>query len=194
MLLKALTKAGTGSMTYTKKKDAGSSTHDVTVDGESLSVDDSDFELLFKQLSNLKQTKDPSKDPRMSLQEDIIFIQDLVIVILAAAFGGLSAIHFRQPPLIGFIVGGMIVGPGGMGIVTELVEMETLASLGIAFLLFSLGLEFSMTELQSVRRVAVFGGLVSMVGIVGLTAFVVFGLNLVKSCVDYNGCQGRKHL
>mmetsp|Transcript_13210 Transcript_13210/g.26811 ORF Transcript_13210/g.26811 Transcript_13210/m.26811 type:complete len:493 (-) Transcript_13210:29-1507(-) len=181
MLLKALTKSGTSPMSYSKKKEGGSPLHDVTVDGESLYVDEHDFELLFKQLSNLKLPKDPSKDPRMSLQEDIVFIQDLVIVIMAAAAGGIAASHFHQPPLIGFIIGGMVVGPGGLGAVTELVEMETLASLGIAFLLFSLGLEFSVSELQSVRRVALFGGLLSMIGIVAISAFVVYSVNLVNS-------------
>lgn len=56
--------------------------HDISIDGETLSVRDSEFDLLFKQLSNLKHTKDPSKDPRMTLQEDIVFIKDLVLVFL----------------------------------------------------------------------------------------------------------------
>jgi Kef-type K+ transport system membrane component KefB len=155
--------------------------HDVSIDGETLSVGDGDFDLLFKQLSNLKQTKDPSKDPRMTLQEDIVFVKDLVIVFTAATIGGVIATHFSQPPLIGFLLGGMTVGPGGLGIVTELVEVETLASLGIAFLLFSLGIEFSITELQSVRRVVVVGGIMSMFSIVIGTGALSLMLSLVKS-------------
>lgn len=164
-----------------KQTDRPVGTHDVTIDGETLSVGAGEFDLLFKQLSNLKQTKDPSKDPRMTLQEDIIFVKDLVIVFLAATIAGVIATHFRQPPLIGFLLGGMVVGPGGFGIVTELVEVETLASLGIAFLLFSLGIEFSITELQGVRRVVVVGGITSMVGIVFGTGTLSFTLSLVKS-------------
>lgn len=164
-----------------KTSDRAANTHDITIDGETLSVGQGEFDLLFKQLSNLKQTKDPSKDPRMTLQEDIIFIKDLVIVFLAATIGGVIATNFRQPPLIGFLLGGMTVGPGGFGIVTELVEVETLASLGIAFLLFCLGIEFSITELQSVRRVVVAGGISSMLGIVLGTGGLSFILSLVKS-------------
>lgn len=155
--------------------------HDITIDGETLSVGDGDFDLLFKQLSNLKQTKDPSKDPRMTLQEDIVFIKDLVIVFFAATIGGVVATHFGQPALIGFLLGGMTVGPGGLGAVTELVEVETLASLGIAFLLFCLGIEFSLSELQGVRRVVVFGGFVSMLTIVLGTGLLSLTLNLVKT-------------
>lgn len=161
------------------KREAG--LHDISIDGETLSVGDGDFDLLFKQLSNLKQTKDPSKDPRMTLQEDIVFVKDLVIVFFAATIGGVLAINLGQPALIGFLLGGMTVGPGGLGIVTELVEVETLASLGIAFLLFSLGIEFSITELQGVRRVVVVGGVVSMFAIVVGTGLLSVMLSLVKT-------------
>lgn len=155
--------------------------HDISIDGETLNVGDSDFDMLFKQLSNLKQTKDPSKDPRMTLQEDIIFVKDLVIVFFAATIGGVIARQFCQPALIGFLIGGMIVGPGGMGIVTELVEVETLASVGIAFLLFSLGIEFSISELQSVRKVVVAGGILSMFAIVVATGVLSLAFALVKT-------------
>lgn len=179
-LLKQLTrKKKEDDATRTVDRPAG--THDISIDGETLSVGAGEFDLLFKQLSNLKQTKDPSKDPRMTLQEDIIFVKDLVIVFLAATIGGVIATNFRQPPLIGFLLGGMVVGPGGFCVVTELVEVETLASLGIAFLLFSLGIEFSITELQGVRRVVVVGGIASTFGVVFGTGFLSLMLSLVKS-------------
>lgn len=179
-LLKLLTK---------KKKDEPASlhserpvgTHDISIDGETISVGQGEFDILFKQLSNLKQTKDPSKDPRMTLQEDIIFVKDLVIVFLAATIGGVIATNFRQPPLIGFLLGGMVVGPGGFGVVTELVEVETLASLGISFLLFSLGIEFSLSELHGVRRVVLIGGLSSTCGVVVVTAALSLLMSLVAS-------------
>lgn len=155
--------------------------HDITIDGETLSVGEGEFDLLFKQLSNLKHTKDPSKDPRMTLQEDIIFVKDLVLVFLAATIGGVFATHLRQPALIGFLLGGMVIGPGGLGVVTELVEIETLASLGIAFLLFSLGIEFSVSELQGVRKVVVVGGISSMFGVVLGTGLLSRLLGLVHS-------------
>lgn len=161
--------------------DRPTGTHDISIDGETFSVGAGEFDMLFKQLSNLKQTKDPSKDPRMTLQEDIIFVKDLVLVFLAATMGGVIATNFRQPPLIGFLLGGMVIGPGGLGVVTELVEVETLASLGIAFLLFSLGIEFSISELQGVKKVVVVGGVTSTVGVVIGTGFFSFVLTLVKS-------------
>lgn len=179
-LLKLLTKKRKDE-TNSAQTDRPVGTHDISIDGETISVGQNDFDLLFKQLSNLKQTKDPSKDPRMTLQEDIVFVKDLVIVFLAATIGGVIATNFRQPPLIGFLLGGMTVGPGGFGIVTELVEVETLASLGISFLLFSLGIEFSISELHGVRRVVLLGGLSSTLGVVILTAAFALILTLVGS-------------
>lgn len=178
-LLKLLTKKKKDE-DQSKQSNRPSGTHDISIDGETISVGAGEFELLFKQLSNLKHTKDPSKDPRMTLQEDIIFIKDLVIVFLAATVGGVIATNFRQPPLIGFLLGGMTVGPGGFGIVTELVEVETLASLGISFLLFCLGIEFSITELHGVRRVVLAGGLSSTCGVVVATA----ALSLICTLVN----------
>lgn len=178
-LLKLLKKKKDETTSVHTDRPAG--THDITIDGESINVGQGEFDLLFKQLSNLKHTKDPSKDPRMTLQEDIIFVKDLVIVFLAATIGGVIATNFRQPPLIGFLLGGMTVGPGGFGVVTELVEVETLASLGISFLLFSLGIEFSLSELHGVRRVVLVGGLSSTCGVVILTAAFSLLLSLVAS-------------
>lgn len=181
-LLKQLTrKKNEGGISATTGLGEKAGKHDITIDGETLSVGEGEFDLLFKQLSNLKHTKDPSKDPRMTLQEDIVFVKDLVLVFLAATIGGVLAVQLRQPALIGFLLGGMVIGPGGLGVVTELVEIETLASLGIAFLLFSLGIEFSVSELHGVRKVVVIGGVSSMVGVVAATGVLSRLLGLVHS-------------
>jgi CPA2 family monovalent cation:H+ antiporter-2 len=52
----------------------------------------------------------------------------------------------------------MIVGPAGLGLIKELVQIETLAQFGVAFLLFALGVEFSLTELKKVQAIALGGG------------------------------------
>ncbi len=92
------------------------------------------------------------------MQEDFRLIIDLVSVLAAAAVGGLLAALVRQPPLLGYLIGGTLVGPTGLGWVKELVQVETLAQFGVAFLLFALGVEFSFAELKKVRLVALGGG------------------------------------
>jgi monovalent cation:H+ antiporter-2, CPA2 family len=92
------------------------------------------------------------------VQEDFRLIVDLVSVFGVAACGGLLAALLGQPVLLGYLIGGMIVGPTGLGLIKEVVQVETLAQFGVAFLLFALGVEFSLGELKKVRAIALGGG------------------------------------
>ncbi|MBD1837827.1 cation:proton antiporter [Coleofasciculus sp. FACHB-64] len=92
------------------------------------------------------------------MQEDFRLIVDLVSVLAAAAVGGVVSALLRQPALLGYIVGGIVVGPAGLGLIKELVQIETLAQFGVAFLLFALGVEFSFAELKKVKGIALGGG------------------------------------
>ncbi len=69
---------------------------------------------------------------------------DIAIIIIAALIGGLIAQRLRQPLILGYILAGIIVGPHTGGVtVTEIHDIELLAEIGVALLLFALGLEFS---------------------------------------------------
>ncbi|WP_066382620.1 MULTISPECIES: cation:proton antiporter [unclassified Anabaena] len=92
------------------------------------------------------------------MQEDFRLIVDLVSVLAVAACGGLLAAMLRQPVLLGYLIGGMVVGPAGLGLIKEVVQVETLAQFGVAFLLFALGVEFSFAELKKVKAIALGGG------------------------------------
>jgi monovalent cation:H+ antiporter-2, CPA2 family len=92
------------------------------------------------------------------VQEDFRLIVDLVSVLAVAACGGLLAALVRQPVLLGYLIGGMIVGPAGLGLIKEVIQVETLAQFGVAFLLFALGVEFSFAELKKVKAIALGGG------------------------------------
>ncbi|AFY36301.1 cation:proton antiporter [Calothrix sp. PCC 7507] len=92
------------------------------------------------------------------MQEDFRLIVDLVSVLAVAACGGLLAALVKQPVLLGYLIGGMIVGPAGLGLIKEVIQVETLAQFGVAFLLFALGVEFSFSELKKVQAIALGGG------------------------------------
>jgi len=92
------------------------------------------------------------------VQEDFRLIVDLVLVLAVAACGGLLAALLRQPVLLGYLIGGMIIGPAGLGLIKEVIQVETLAQFGVAFLLFALGVEFSFAELKKVKAIALGGG------------------------------------
>ena len=99
-----------------------------------------------------------------------------VLVLLAAAV--LVVVLFRKlklPPLLGYLIVGAAVGPHALGWVQESVQAHQLAEIGVVFLMFSIGLEFSLPKLQTMRRVVL--GLGSAQ--VGVTLLVVFAAALL---------------
>jgi CPA2 family monovalent cation:H+ antiporter-2 len=83
---------------------------------------------------------------------------DIVIIVMAALLGGLIAQALKQPLILGYIFAGIVVGPYTGGItISDIHNIEKLAEIGVALLLFALGLEFSFRELKPVRAIALFG-------------------------------------
>jgi monovalent cation:H+ antiporter-2, CPA2 family len=109
------------------------------------------------------------------VQEDFRLILDLVSVLAVAACGGLLASLLKQPVLLGYIIGGIVVGPTGLGLIKELIQVETLAQFGVAFLLFALGVEFSFSEIKKVRGVALGGG-AAQIALTILVTVIVCGV------------------
>ena len=106
------------------------------------------------------------------MQEDFRLIVDLVAVFAVAACGGLLAALLKQPVLLGYLIGGMVVGPSGLRLIKELIQVETLAQFGVAFLLFALGVEFSLTELRKVKAIALGGGTLQIILTILVTVLV----------------------
>ena len=94
---------------------------------------------------------------------------DIVIIVVAALLGALIAQQVKQPLILGYIVAGIIVGPYTGGItVGDIHEIELLAEIGVALLLFALGLEFSLSELKPVRKIALIGTPVQILLTIGM--------------------------
>jgi monovalent cation:H+ antiporter-2, CPA2 family len=115
------------------------------------------------------------------VQEDFRLIVDLVVVLAAATGGGLLAALLRQPVLLGYLVGGAVVGPAGLGLVKELIQVETLAQFGAAFLLFALGVEFSFAEIKKVQGISLGGGTLQILATIAVTTLVSLGVGWVTS-------------
>ena len=83
---------------------------------------------------------------------------DIALILVAALLGGLVARRLGLPLILGYIVAGVAVGPNTGGpTVSSVHDIELLAEIGVALLLFAIGLHFSLDELAPVRRVALFG-------------------------------------
>ncbi len=114
------------------------------------------------------------------MQEDFRLIVDLVLVLGAAAGGGLLAALLKQPVLLGYLIAGVIVGPTGLALIKEVVQVETLAQFGVAFLLFALGVEFSFSELNKVKVISLGGGGLQ----IGVTILITTLVSLTIGWVD----------
>ncbi|HEX2035413.1 MAG TPA: cation:proton antiporter [Chloroflexota bacterium] len=96
--------------------------------------------------------------------EDLRLVIDLVLAVVAAFAGGLVAQRLGQPAILGYLVAGVAIGPFTPGPTAELHSVQVLAEIGVAFLMFALGAEFSFTELRRMGRVAALGGALQIGG------------------------------
>ena len=99
---------------------------------------------------------------------------DIVLILIAAGVGGLSARLLRLPPLIGYLGAGALVGPYALGLVTHVEDVHTLAEFGVILLLFAVGVEISLTDLRRLGwRV-----LAASAGQITLTIAVGYGIGI----------------
>ena len=80
---------------------------------------------------------------------------------LAFVFGALAN-RFRIPPLVGYLVAGVLVGPNTPGFVADAGLANELAEIGVILLMFGVGLHFSLKDLLSVRAIALPGAIVQI--------------------------------
>lgn len=98
-------------------------------------------------------------------------IEDLALILIVAGITTLLFRKIKQPLVLGYIIAGFLVGPhlSITPTVADTQNIETLAEIGVIFLLFSLGLEFSFKKLVRV------GGAASITGLVGIVFITVSG-------------------
>jgi CPA2 family monovalent cation:H+ antiporter-2 len=104
--------------------------------------------------------------------EGLGITRDLLIVLVTAVIGGMLARWLRLPVILGYLAGGVAIGPHALGFVSDPATISSLAEIGVVLLLFAIGLEFSLKELLKLGRVAIIGGIAQII----LTAAVGFGL------------------
>ncbi len=97
--------------------------------------------------------------------------------------------RFHLPAIIGYLSVGMVVGPGGFGWLPTIEDMNHLAEFGIVFLMFTLGLEFSIPRLIATKRILLgLGGLqVITCTVIGTCAAWLLGFNAVQSLIVGGG-------
>ena len=110
-------------------------------------------------------------------------IVDLVRMLGAALIAGGLATLLRQPVVVGYLIAGVIVGPQALNLVGETESVTVLAEIGVALLMFAIGVELSIGSLARVGRVALGGGLLQIVvtGAAGYGAGLLLGLDTLAA-------------
>jgi CPA2 family monovalent cation:H+ antiporter-2 len=102
-----------------------------------------------------------------------------LLYLLAAVLGVVACRQFKLPPMLGYLVVGVVIGPNALALAQNSSGVRYLAEFGVVFLMFVIGLEFSLPKLRSMKR-HVFGlGLSQVV----LTVLITTGASLLLSLV-----------
>ena len=142
------------------------------------------------------------------MHHDLSLVTTIVAALGLAMIMGLAAVRLRIPPLVGYLVAGIIIGPQTPGFVADIALAGQLAEIGVILLMFGVGLHLSLDDLLAVRRIAVPGAIVQIVVATALGmaiaslwgwnagAALVFGLSLscASTVVLLRALEGRQLL
>lgn len=104
------------------------------------------------------------------------FFAQAAAVIVAGALVAYIGSRAGLVTIVGFLVAGVVIGPHGMGVVSDPAMVDSAAELGVVLLLYTIGIEFSFERLAKIRRLILGGGTLQVVLATGVTAAVVAAL------------------
>ena len=130
------------------------------------------------------------------------FVTDLAIIMILAAIVTLAFFKIKQPLIIGYLFVGMLIGPlsplwawllpeggppseaiGGIGVLSDITALSLFAEIGVILLLFVIGIQFPLTKIRSIGKVAVGVGTIGLFSTLGAVFFAAnsFGMNFMDS-------------
>ena len=112
---------------------------------------------------------------------DLLIVAAVAVVILTVSH------HLRIPGVVGLLVAGIAIGPGGLGLMDTTHNVEIMAEIGVVLLLFTIGIEFSLTKLFRIRRLVLLGGSLQVLACIAGTWMVGVALGLSTASAIYAG-------
>jgi monovalent cation:H+ antiporter-2, CPA2 family len=110
--------------------------------------------------------------------QQIELLQDLVIIFGLSVVIVLIFQRIHLPSIVGFLISGALLGPYGLNLIDDVEQVEVLAEVGIVLLLFTIGLEFSLSRLSGLRTFALLGGALQVGITIALTALITWAFQL----------------
>ncbi|RJO61999.1 MAG: sodium:proton exchanger [Dehalococcoidia bacterium] len=119
------------------------------------------------------------------MPQENIFVS-FTILLAAALVGGMVAHRLRQPVILGYLVVGALIGPFALKVISDSSVVESAATIGVSLLMFTLGLEISISQLRQVGKVGLWGGFAQILLTALLGTFagrLVFGWPLSEAII-----------
>lgn len=118
---------------------------------------------------------------------EIPLLKDVVIILGLSVLIILLFNKMKIPPILGFLITGIVSGPHGLNLVNAGHEVELLSEIGIIFLLFVIGIEFSLKGLVSIRKTVLWGGLMQVGGTIGITTLCAVWMDIPLTTAIFIG-------
>lgn len=116
--------------------------------------------------------------------EEVSILRDIIIIFSVSVVVVFVFQKIHLPSIAGFLVAGTLVGPYGLNLISDREQVQVLAELGVILLLFTIGLEFSLSNLKSIQSLLFIAGPVQVLAVLGLVVLGGIGLGFeLKSAI-----------
>lgn len=115
--------------------------------------------------------------------QQFTIIKDIVFILLVSIPIIFIFNKLKLPSIVGFLAAGMLIGPHGFQLISEIKEIEIMAEVGVILLLFVIGLEVSFSQLLKMKKLLLLAGGLQLIGTVGFSAllFYLIGIGIAES-------------
>jgi len=122
-----------------------------------------------------------------SIPENLIILFEIGIILIMAATLAFIIKLFKQPLIPAYILTGILIGPLFLGVIKNQELIISLSEIGVAFLIFTAGLEINFKKLKQVGKTAIFGGVLQIAILFAVAFFISVWLGLVGKVPIYVG-------
>lgn len=119
--------------------------------------------------------------------QHIPLLEEIVVVAAAAVVVALIAARLRLPTVAGLLLSGALIGPHAFGLVSDTHSIEVIAEVGVVLLLFTIGLEFSLSRLKHIFRTVALGGVLQVGGTFALVVAAATALGVRTEAAVFYG-------
>lgn len=114
--------------------------------------------------------------------------REIIIILAISSIVVLICQKIKIPSIIGFLITGTLAGPHGLQLVNSVHEVELIAEIGVIFLLFTIGIEFSFGHLLQVKRPVLLGGSIQVLATLGLVYLAMSFMGQTQALGVFSGC------